>query len=383
MVHSSQKVLITGGAGFIGSHLADRLINQGHEVTLFDLLHPQVHGLEHKPPDYLNPAARLLQGDVRDANALQAALDGVDVVFHLAAYTGVGQSMYQIGEYLDVNVQGTATLLQLLSRPSSSVRKLIVASSRAVYGEGAYHCSHCGPVSPSPRTAEQLRAGRWEVTCPHCGQPVQAMPTPETKAADPRSIYAVSKLNQEQTSLLIGEAYGLPVVVLRFFNVYGPRQSLKNPYTGVINTFITRLVNGLPPQLYEDGRPSRDFVHVSDVCQACLLAMSNEAADGQVLNVGSGQPLSLLEVAQTIAAQFGVPFPVITSQYRLGDIRHCYADLSRSRQLLGYAPQVSFKVGIAQLLHQLAGQEWPDQSGQAEAELVIRGLAARSKTHSI
>jgi dTDP-L-rhamnose 4-epimerase len=291
--------------------------------------------------------------------------------------------MYQIGEYLDVNVQGTATLLERLSRPSSSVRKLIVASSRAVYGEGAYQCSSCGLVNPLPRTAEQLRAGRWEVPCPHCGQALQPIPTPETQTTDPRSIYAVSKLNQEQISLLIGEAYTLPVVVLRFFNVYGPRQSLKNPYTGVINAFITRLVNGLPPQVYEDGQESRDFVHVSDVCQACLLAMTSEAANGQVFNVGSGQPLSLLEVAQTVAAQFGGASPVITGQYRLGDIRHCYADLSRSRQLLGYSPQVPFEVGITQLLDQLAGQGWTDQSAQAEAELVARGLAARSKPHSI
>lgn len=380
---SFHKVLITGGAGFIGSHLADLLISQGHEVTLFDLLHPQVHGPEQKPPDYLHPAARLIQGDVRDPAALQAALDGIDVVFHFAAYTGVGQSMYQISEYLDVNVQGTATLLEQLSRPSSSVRRLIIASSRAVYGEGAYHCANCGPVAPLPRTADQLRAGHWQVICPHCGQPIQPIPTPETKTADPRSIYAASKLNQEQISLIVGEAYNLPVVVLRFFNVYGPRQSLKNPYTGVINTFITRLVNGLPPQVYEDGRPSRDFVHVSDVCQACLLAMTSVTAAGQILNVGSGQPLSLLEVAQTIARHLNGPSPIITGQYRLGDIRHCHADLTRSRQQLGYTPQVPFDAGIAQLLEQLAGQEWADQSAQAEAELIARGLAARPKTHSI
>jgi dTDP-L-rhamnose 4-epimerase len=380
-ISSPKKILITGGAGFIGSHLADSLINQGYEVTLFDMLHPQVHGVERRLPDYLNPAAHLIQGDVRDANALAAALDGIEVVFHFAAYTGVGQSMYQISEYLDVNVQGTAALLELLSRPSSSVRKLIVASSRAVYGEGAYHCPRCGPVSPLPRTAEQLRAGRWELTCPCCGQTVQPIPTPETQTTDPRSIYAVSKLNQEQISLLIGEAYGLPVVVLRFFNVYGPRQSLKNPYTGVINTFITRSMNGLPPQVYEDGRESRDFVHVSDVCQACLLAMTNEAANGRIFNVGSGQSLSLLEVAQTIATHLGGPAPVITGQYRVGDIRHCDADLTHARQRLSYSPAVSFAAGITQLLNEVAGQVWADQSGKAEAELVARGLSARP--HSI
>src|SRR5688572_8767234 len=216
MLPSPQKVLITGGAGFIGSHLTDSLIRQGHEVTLFDLLHPQIHGAEQRPPAYLNPAARLIQGDVRDTKALQSVLASTDVVFHFAAYTGVGQSMYQISEYLDVNVQGTAVLLEQLSQ-SATVRKLIIASSRAIYGEGAYHCPHCGPVQPAPRTLEQLRAGRWDVACPRCGRPLQPIPTPETKTADPRSIYAISKQNQEQIAALIGEVYQLPVVVLRFF----------------------------------------------------------------------------------------------------------------------------------------------------------------------
>jgi dTDP-L-rhamnose 4-epimerase len=383
IIPSPQRVLITGGAGFIGSHLADQLIGQGHDVTLFDLLHPQVHGPERLAPDYLNPAAHLIQGDVRDPAALQDALAGVDVVFHLAAYTGVGQSMYQISEYLDVNVQGTATLLELLNRPSSSVRKLIIASSRAVYGEGAYHCPCCGRVTPAPRTAEQLRAGHWQLNCPQCGQVVEPIPTPETQPADPRSIYAVSKLNQEQIARLIGEAYSLPVVVLRFFNVYGPRQSLKNPYTGVINTFITRAMNGQPPLVYEDGRESRDFVHVSDVCQACLLAMTAEAASGRLFNVGSGQPLPLIEVAQLIAQQLGAPPPIITGQYRVGDIRHCHADLTQAHERLGYTPQVSFAAGITDLLQQIAGHSWADHSAEVEAELISRGLSARAKPHSI
>lgn len=375
---SPQRILITGGAGFIGSHLADQLIAQGHHVTLFDVLHPQIHGLEQAVPGYLNPTAHLIRGDIRDSVALGAALQGVDVIFHLAAYTGVGQSMYQAGEYLDVNVQGTATLLDLLSQPSSSVRKLIVASSRAIYGEGAYHCPHCGMVSPAPRTPEQLRAGRWDLVCPHCGRTVEPIPTPERQPADPRSVYAISKQNQEQLSLLLGEAYHFPVVVLRFFNVYGPRQSLQNPYTGVVNTFITRLVNGQPPQVYEDGRESRDFVHVSDVCQACYLAMIKEEANGKIINVGSGQPLTLLAVAQMIAEQVGGPAPVITGQFRVGDIRHCHADLSRANQLLGYQPAISFDEGMAGLLSEVSGRQWADLSSQAEAELVARGLAART-----
>jgi len=373
----SHNVLITGGAGFIGSHLADALLARGHDVVLLDNLHPQVHGPDQRVPGYLNPGARLVRGDVRDAGLVRRLLEDADVIFHLAAYTGVGQSMYRIREYLDVNVQGTAVLLEALVRKPQRVHSLVVASSRAVYGEGSYRCPQCGPVSPATRAAEQLQAGRWEVACPACGRQVSPLPTAETQPPDPGSIYALSKLNQEQACLIVGQAYDLPVVALRYFNVYGPRQSLRNPYTGVITTFMTRLAHGQAPEVYEDGAESRDFVHIDDVTQANLLAMDSDAAAGQVFNVGSGRQLSLLQVAQVVSAAYGGPEPVISGKYRAGDIRHCHADLARSRQVLDYEPQIDFETGIRDLVEHLRGRLWEDLTGQAEAELRARGLAAQ------
>jgi len=371
-----ENVLITGGAGFIGSHLADALIAQGHRVTIFDNLHPQIHGPEQKAPEYLNKQARLVRGDMREQSLVQEVLTNQTVVFHFAAYTGVGQSMYQIQEYLDVNVQGTAVLLELLSQHKHQVHKVILASSRAVYGEGAYECSECGIVYPEPRSLKHLHAEQWEVHCPACKQPLIPIPTPEEKPANPYSVYAISKQTQEQICQLVGETYHIPTVVLRYFNVYGPRQSLKNPYTGVINTFITRLMNGKAPEVYEDGQESRDFVHVSDVVQACLLAMEKNLANGQIINVGSGEQTSLLQAATILADLLGGPAPIITGQFRAGDIRHCYADIRRASTLLGYQPRVSFKDGISDLLAALAGQQWEDTSYIPFQELKERGLTA-------
>jgi dTDP-L-rhamnose 4-epimerase len=373
------RVLITGGAGFIGSHLADALVDQGHQVVILDILHPQVHGTARKEPDYLNPQAELVKGDVRNDDLLNDLLSNTDVVFHLASYTGVGQSMYQIQDYLDVNVLGTATLLQVLSENQHNVRKLIVASSRAVYGEGAYRCEECGLVAPSPRSADQLQCGEWGIKCPDCGHSVRPIPTAEDKPLDPGSIYAVSKMNQEQACLVVGQAYDLQVVALRYFNVYGPRQSLRNPYTGVIATFITRLMNGKPPEVYEDGRESRDFVHVSDVVQATLLAMQKEEANGQILNVGSGKRLSLLEIAEIVAAEYGGSKPIITGKFRVGDIRHCYANLTRSQQILGYKPEVTFEEGIRDIINRSHYEKSKDCSSIAEEELRARGLASQAR----
>lgn len=372
----NESVLITGGAGFIGSHLADVLIAQGHQVTIYDNLHPQVHGPQRQIPDYLNKKATFIRGDVRDADALQDALAGKTIVFHFAAYTGVGQSMYQIREYMDVNVQGTAVLMEILSQSKHAVRKLILSSSRAVYGEGAYLCSECGPVHPLPRTLSQLQQGQWEVKCPHCQREVNPNPTSENTPLAPYSIYAISKHNQEQICRLIGETYGLPVVVLRFFNVYGPRQSLRNPYTGVINVFLTRLINSKPPQVYEDGHELRDFVHVKDVILACMLAMDKESAEGHIMNVGTGQPLSLMQVAQIISQEFDGQSPVLTGQFRAGDIRHCFADISRAKTILGYEPRVPFSTGISEYIRQLNHRQWDDLSAIPEQELLKRGLAA-------
>jgi dTDP-L-rhamnose 4-epimerase len=375
-----EKVLITGGAGFIGSHLADALLTAGHHVTILDVLHPQVHGEAQQAPVYLNPEIQLIKGDVRDGRALQAALSRQTIIFHFAAHTGVGQSMYQIHDYLDVNVGGTAKLLEQLIQKRGEVKKLILASSRAVYGEGAYHCPTCGRAHPPPRSLAQLRRGEWDLVCPNGHGVLEAVPTPEDKTPDPLSVYAISKQNQEQICRLMGSTYEVPVVVLRYFNVYGSRQSLNNPYTGVINTFVTRLMNGKQPQVYEDGRESRDFVHVHDVVQACLLALRHRQADGETINVGSGQAVSLLQVAQAVAQMANGPKPIVTGQYRAGDIRHCHADLSKAGALLGYRPQVSLEQGLRELFDSLSGRVVEDRTQVVEQELIARGLAADLKS---
>ena len=369
------NVLITGGAGFIGSHLTDELIANGHNVVLLDNLHPQVHGEENKTPDYINPKAEFVYGDVRDRKVLQPLLENVDIVFHFAAYTGVGQSMYQIESYMDVNVQSASLLFELLSQKVGGIKKVILASSRAVYGEGLYQCPSGHITHPKPRSLQQFQQEQWDMKCDECGRETVPIPTSEETVPDPASIYAISKLTLEQIGLLIGATYNVPCTALRFFNVFGSRQSLDNPYTGVINTFVTRLVNSKPPQVYEDGLESRDFVHVFDVVQSCMLAMENDAADGKVFNVGSGQKLTLLEVAATISDLLNGPAPVVTGQYRAGDIRHCFADISNIQSKLGYKPQLSFEAGMKELLASLSEKKWVDNTKLAEQELVKRGLS--------
>ncbi len=372
----SENILITGGAGFIGSHLADSLLSLGHKVTIYDNLHPQVHGREQKIPAYLSKDVHFILGDIRDASNLQKALTDKTIVFHFAAHTGVGQSMYQIKEYMDVNVQGTAVLMDLLSQNRQTIRKIILASSRAVYGEGLYSCTNCGQVHPDPRSTTQLQQGNWELHCPHCEQNVTPLPTSEETTLAPSSIYALGKQVQEQLCQLVEKAYGIPTVILRYFNVYGPRQSLKNPYTGVINVFLTRLLNGKPPQVYEDGQELRDFVHVHDVIRACLSSMKKETANGQIINVGTGVPLSLLQIAQIISDQFNGPSPVISGQFRVGDIRHCYADISKAKNLLDYTPHMTFTAGIRAYIEQIIDQHWDDLSAIPEQELQKHGLSA-------
>ncbi len=370
-------VLVTGGAGFIGSHLVDALVARGHAVRVFDNLEPQVHGpdaaglalaAQGRWPAYANPGAEYILGDVRDRDALGRALAGVEAVCHLAAATGVGQSMYQISKYVEVNVQGTANLLDALANGSGgprphAVRTLILASSRAVYGEGAYRCATCGLVHPSVRTPAQLdtahhdaahhdaahfNAARWEPPCPHCGGPLAPALTPESLAPDPGSIYGVTKLAQEQLCLTAGRAYGLGVTSLRFFNVYGPRQSRSNPYTGIFTAFLGRLAAGEAPEVYEDGLMTRDFVHVSDVVAALLLALAAPGAAGRPYNVGSGQAAAILDVARLLCSGTGLT-PRISGAARVGDIRHCTADNAAAAAAFGYAPQVDLAAGLAAL----------------------------------
>jgi dTDP-L-rhamnose 4-epimerase len=368
----SKTILITGGAGFIGSHLADDLLAAGHRVRVLDCLSPQVHSRQTRP-DYLDPEIELQKGDVRDADAVQRALVGVDAVYHFAAMVGVGQSMYQVADYTGVNDLGTAVLLEeLIRRP---VERLVIASSMSVYGEGLYR-DRAGTVREVPgRGLDQLKQGRWEIA-DEAGHPLVPVPTPEGKHPDLASVYALSKYVQERLCLLIGQAYGIPTVALRFFNVFGSRQALSNPYTGVLAIFAARLLNGKPPLIFEDGEQRRDFVSVSDVAAACALALTAEKAPGQVLNVGSGRSYTVREVARLLAETIGRPdlTPEITRRYRVGDIRHCFADIGRAREVLGYQPQVMLEDGLADLAEWLSGQIAVDRIEEAAKELAQRGL---------
>jgi dTDP-L-rhamnose 4-epimerase len=363
----AERVLITGGAGFVGSHLADALAAAGHEVVLFDNLEPQVHGKGTTRPAYLDPGHRLERGDIRDPRALAPLLREADVVFHLAAMVGVGQSMYQVRRYTDVNAMGMATLLEVLAteRGSLRVRKLLVASSMSIYGEGAYACAGCGRVAPRLRSVAQLDAGQWEMRCPKCGSELRPLPTDEDKPLNPTSIYAITKRDHEEMALAFGHAYELPAVALRFFNIYGSRQALSNPYTGVAAIFSGRMLAGQAPMIYEDGGQQRDFVHVSDVVQACCLAMTNPAADYQVLNVGTGQPTSVLQVGEHLARELGWTggFDIVR-KFRAGDVRHCFADITRIRESIGYAPRVRFEDGVRELVAWVGAQQGTEIMGQ-------------------
>ncbi|HWI07296.1 MAG TPA: NAD-dependent epimerase/dehydratase family protein [Solirubrobacteraceae bacterium] len=368
----SRKILITGGAGFIGSHLADELLAHGWALRALDNLTRQVHDGGGRP-HYLDPEVELVVGDVRDAECVRRALDGVDAVVHLAARVGVGQSMYEIADYTSVNDAGTAVLLQeLLERP---VQQLVVASSMSVYGEGLYVAADGRPVEAVERAREQLERGEWEPTG-HGGEALLPLPTPEDKPPALSSIYALGKYDQERMCLLFGSAYHTPVTALRFFNVYGPRQALSNPYTGVLAIFAGRMLNGRPPLIYEDGRQRRDFVSVYDVARSVRLALEQPAADGQVLNVGSGHSVSVVEIADELAQVMGREdiAPLVTGKYRVGDIRHCFADIGRAERAIGYVPQVARADGMSELAEWLAGQAATDRVDDAAAELAARGL---------
>jgi dTDP-L-rhamnose 4-epimerase len=369
-----KHVLITGGAGFIGSHLADELLRRGYRVRALDDLSPQVHGPGQKRPAYLDSQIELAVGDVRDAEALKAALKGVDVVYHLAATVGVGQSMYEIARYTSVNNLGTATLLEVLM--NHPVERLVVASSMSIYGEGLYRDPNRKAAAAAERSIDQLKAKDWEVRDAR-GQRLTPVPTPESKQPSLASIYALGKYDQERMCLITGRAYGIPTVALRFFNVFGTRQALSNPYTGVLAIFASRLLNGNPPLIYEDGLQQRDFVSVYDVAQACRLAMEVPEAAGRVFNVGSGRPYTVRQVAESMGEVLGkehIGFEV-TGKYRVGDIRHCFADITQARRVLGYEPKVTLEDGLEELAGWLEGQVAEDHVAKAREELDARGLA--------
>lgn len=368
------RVLITGGAGFIGSHTSDVLLDAGYQVTLLDNLTPQVHGPARQPPSYLNPEADLIIGDVTDPAAVDRALRGVDLVLHLASTVGVGQSMYDMVSYVHNNEVGTATLLEALAK--RPVARLVVASSMSVYGEGLCRDAAKRLVNPDERSTQQLRSARWELEDAN-GRVFVPVPTPETKSPSLSSVYALNKYAQERLCLMVGKSYGIPAAALRFFNVYGPRQALSNPYTGVLAIFAARLLNGRSPMVFEDGRQRRDFVHVLDVANACRLALESEC-DGEVFNIGSGQSRSILSVANDLAKVMGRRDlkPLVTGKYRAGDIRHCFADIEKSRTLLNFNPRVEFTRGLEELAEYLAGQIADDHVEKATKELESRGLVA-------
>jgi dTDP-L-rhamnose 4-epimerase len=370
------RVLVTGGAGFIGSHLADRLLADGHEVRALDSLDRQVHPSGERP-GYLDPAVELQVGDVRDHGAVARALDGVDTVVHFAAAVGVGQSMYEIERYTSVNAVGGAVVLEEVVARRDRVRKLLVASSMSIYGEGQYRNPRTGVagIAPGLRPETQLAAKRWEIVGDD-GGPLEPEPTSETKPLRPTSVYAVGKRDHEELFLSVGAAYGIPTVALRFFNVYGERQALSNPYTGVAAIFSSRLLNDRAPVVFEDGRQTRDFVDVRDLVRGCALALAGDGADGRTVNLGTGRPTSVLDVAHAIARGLGKEVePEIAEQYRAGDIRHCFADTRLAEELLGFRAETSFQDGMNDLLAWLEGQQAEDAVDAAREALVARGLA--------
>ena len=371
----SKKILVTGAAGFVGSHTADALLRAGHSVRIFDNIAPQVHS--DGMPSYLSAEAEFMHGDVRNLEQVTQAVRGMDVIFHLAAAVGVGQSMYRISEYTAVNTLGTANLLQAILNTGSTPEKIVVASSMSIYGEGKYLCANCGEASPPLRTPDQLSNKKWETVCEGCGETLVPVATREDKPLQCSSIYALSKRDQEEMVLLFGRTYGIPATALRYFNIYGPRQSLSNPYTGVAAIFASRLMNGRAPLIFEDGQQLRDFISVSDIVQANLLAMEHSNAVGRAVNIGSGEPVTIREVAEELSRALGVPLQAeITGKYRSGDIRHCFADISRARHLLGYAPQTTFQQGMKKLTDWLRSQSANDSVNEAMEELKTHRLVA-------
>ncbi|MFX1396093.1 MAG: NAD-dependent epimerase/dehydratase family protein [Promethearchaeota archaeon] len=373
----TNRILVTGGAGFIGSHLIDDLLESGHDIIVYDILEPQVHGINPEVPEYLAKDIKFIRDDIKNRSALIEALNDIDVVIHLAAMVGVGQSMYQIDRYTEVNTLGTARLLDILVNEENNVKKIVVASSMSTYGEGAYSCKDCGVFYPGLRSQKQLEQGIWEIICEKCGNIAKPIPTDEHKPQDCTSIYALTKKEQEKMVLLIGDTYGINATALRLFNVYGSRQSLLNPYTGVCAIFSSSLLNNNPPTVYEDGNQTRDFVHVKDICQGFILSMKNNISKGKVYNVGSGKPITINDIAKVLCKQINPKIkPNITNKFRFGDVRHCFSDISKISSELGYSPNYNFEKAIKELVDWLRFQRGKalDKSSIANKELKDKGL---------
>ncbi len=374
------KVLVTGGAGFIGSHVVDLLVQDGRHVVVLDNLDPQVHGPGAGEPAWLRGhtaegAVAFHQGDVRDREAVDAALEGVDTVVHLAAAVGVGQSMYEPDYYTSVNDHGQGVLMAAMLAEPGRYRRFVVASSMSIYGEGAYRCAEDGLVFPGIRPAKQLQTGRWELRCPDCGGSLEPALTGESKPTEATSVYAITKKTQEDLALCVGAAYHIPTVALRFFNTYGSRQALSNPYTGVAAIFLGRLMNGRPPLIFEDGRQTRDLIHVSDVARSVLRAVDAEVPASGAYNVCTGSPISVRDVARTLAERLGVDVqPEVVGRSRTGDIRHCIGDPARASAHLGFEAVTSLEDGLDELIAWSGDQRPEDRVEDSMRALTARGL---------
>lgn len=369
------KILVTGGAGFIGSHTVAELLRRGWKVTVFDNFTDQVHQGWSIRASTVPSDLQYLRGDMRNQDQLKKAVCDAQVILHLAAEVGVGQSMYRIRDYIDTNVLGTGTLLDILVNERHHVEKLVVASSMSIYGEGAYECNRCGKVHPGMRPLRLLQKRCWDPRCPGCGQALQPIPTDEATPSSSTSVYALTKRDTEDFALCVGRSYGLPTVALRYFNVYGPGQALSNPYTGVAAIFCARILNQLPPLIFEDGLQSRDFIHVSDIVAANLAAIERDEANFDSFNIGTGRPLTVLSLAQTLGERLGFQgYPQVTNQYRTGDIRHCYADITKANSKLGFTPRIAFEAGVDDLIAWVRTQTPHNRLDEAVSELRRQGL---------
>lgn len=376
-----KNILITGGAGFIGSNIALKLIAKGYDVTVLDNLSPQIHGDD---PDTTSPLynsvkgkVRFVRGSVTSREDWLHAINGSDTpaeaVIHLAAETGTGQSMYEIQKYTDVNIGGTSLMLDILTNTRHSVKKVVVAASRAIYGEGRYRCAVHGEVYPLARIDEDMSRGDFGCKCPVCGADVELLSTTEESKIHPTSVYGITKQVQEQLVMCVCPTIGIAPVAYRYQNVYGPGQSLSNPYTGILSIFSTRIKNGNPINIFEDGRETRDFVYIDDVVEATILGLEKPEADGHAFNVGTGVATDVLTVANTLIEKYGIDVPVsVSGNYRLGDIRHNYADITRARTLLGFEPKWSFSDGIAQFARWVDGQSVQEDKYEASIEEMKR-----------
>ncbi len=376
------NILITGGAGFIGSNLANKLTDKGYRVNILDNLSEQIHGNNpiETSPLYRsicnNPKIKFINGSVTSRDNLRQAISGMEAIIHLAAETGTGQSMYEIQKYVDVNVGGTGILLDILTNEKHSVKKMIVASSRSIYGEGKYRCSKCGIVYPEERRDEDMNKGYFECKCPICNNEIFLLPTSEDSKIHPSSVYGITKQNQEQMFLTVGKSIGLPAVAFRYQNVYGPGQSLSNPYTGILSIFSTQIKNGNDINIFEDGKESRDFVYIDDVVNATVLGLEKEEANYNVFNVGADKPIDVITVANTLKRNYNSNIGInISGNYRLGDIRHNFADLTKIKKKIGYEPIYSFEKGISNFCNWVNSQEVvEDKYSQSIEEMKSKGL---------